>query len=569
MTQHPGPMLALHDIETIGCTPCHDGQGRATLAADAHGEVEHWDRPLLRGTLVLARCARCHPAAHAPRAPHLRRGAELMEHFACDGCHEMRSEPRRGRIGPELTFTADRVSPIWLLGWLKEPERLQARPRMGTFGFTDEQAASVTAYLRTFEGKSGIRELDFPPEDATDDELDAIYERGKRVFRMSRCLSCHAVEGKGGTIGPDLGKVGVKLSLSAVVARLEAPARFHPGTQMPRYRLPDADRMALAYYLLEETRDPDAEDWLDELEKRTGKARAMADAEVGRKLVQERGCLGCHRIATESASKPVGAALTRFGEKSVERLPFPDDWTGPRTRAAWTRAKLEKPRSMAPDLIMPSYRLDEAELESLLIATLALTEPAPPSMWAAPIDPPALDYPPGRVGELFRDLRCLTCHRWQGTGGTLAPDLSHVGSRVKREWLRDFLLTPYAVRPSLVERMPRLYLSDEEADSLTDFLMVAGQRDGIEEVASTPERVARGADEYATLRCRGCHMLGEKGGSIGPNLTETAKRLQPGWVAFQLLDPAAAGASEPRFDLDAERARDLAAFLTRPTTETP
>ena len=34
-------------FQEFGCTSCHGGQGFATTTAGAHGDVEHWDEPLL------------------------------------------------------------------------------------------------------------------------------------------------------------------------------------------------------------------------------------------------------------------------------------------------------------------------------------------------------------------------------------------------------------------------------------------------------------------------------------------------------------------------------------------
>ncbi len=41
------PLHEQHPFEKFGCTICHRGQGRATTAADAHGNVPHWDQPML------------------------------------------------------------------------------------------------------------------------------------------------------------------------------------------------------------------------------------------------------------------------------------------------------------------------------------------------------------------------------------------------------------------------------------------------------------------------------------------------------------------------------------------
>src|SRR5262249_34447515 len=38
----------IHSFDKFGCVICHGGQGLATEVKAAHGEVEHWETPLLK-----------------------------------------------------------------------------------------------------------------------------------------------------------------------------------------------------------------------------------------------------------------------------------------------------------------------------------------------------------------------------------------------------------------------------------------------------------------------------------------------------------------------------------------
>ena len=46
-TTHPADILFNHPPEEFGCTICHQGQGRATKTAEAHGDSEDWLYPKL------------------------------------------------------------------------------------------------------------------------------------------------------------------------------------------------------------------------------------------------------------------------------------------------------------------------------------------------------------------------------------------------------------------------------------------------------------------------------------------------------------------------------------------
>ena len=63
-TSHPEPeLLKIHDPDKFGCSPCHQGNGRATTSVEkAHGNYEHWLWPMFPKPNVEAGCQTCHAA---------------------------------------------------------------------------------------------------------------------------------------------------------------------------------------------------------------------------------------------------------------------------------------------------------------------------------------------------------------------------------------------------------------------------------------------------------------------------------------------------------------------------
>ena len=63
-SSHPEPeLLQIHDPEKFGCSPCHQGNGRATTSVEkAHGNYEHWLWPLYPKENSQAGCQTCHAA---------------------------------------------------------------------------------------------------------------------------------------------------------------------------------------------------------------------------------------------------------------------------------------------------------------------------------------------------------------------------------------------------------------------------------------------------------------------------------------------------------------------------
>ncbi len=139
------------------------------------------------------------------------------------------------------------------------------------------------------------------------------------------------------------------------------------------------------------------------------------------------------------------------------------------------------------------------------------------------------DYQPaGKAGKLMADLNCMACHRIDGHGGDMAPDLSWEGSSVQKQWLDAFLKNPNTLRPALIRRMPRFNLTDEERAELTDYMMTVYQNPGIDPDAMplhgyAPAQVEQGRQLfYGKYACQSCHMVdpAQDKGYIGPPLTD-------------------------------------------------
>lgn len=196
---------------------------------------------------------------------------------------------------------------------------------------------------------------------------------------------------------------------------------------------------------------------------------------------------------------------------------------------------------------------------------------------------------------------CVGCHR-RITGGTFearrellvrwnrnlvslrqAPSLAGVGARLRRDWVRAFLLAPSDARPALAATMPRLGLTPNEADTLARALVPDDDHDGV----SPAGDVARGARLYARLRCGTCHAFtgadveavarpglvargdGERAPpdpmALAPDLALARARLRPARVAAFIREPQVVtqDALMPATPMSAAEAEDLATFVLR------
>jgi cytochrome c oxidase cbb3-type subunit 3 len=83
----------------------------------------------------------------------------------------------------------------------------------------DDEVRAIVSYLHSLnEVNAGTA----PAEKATAETARGDTEPGERLF-WSTCGSCHAVNGRGGRLGPDLSRIALTLSREALTRAIRAP----------------------------------------------------------------------------------------------------------------------------------------------------------------------------------------------------------------------------------------------------------------------------------------------------------------------------------------------------------
>jgi mono/diheme cytochrome c family protein len=575
-----------HAVENWGCVICHGGQGRATEVAEAHKTTLAWERPLLPVAFVQASCGSCH-RANLPETPRLNRGRELLTRLNCSGCHRLEGIERSAMLGPALTNIGTKVSREWLFKWLKAPQTLtdpsgnvtvngyamEASVRMPKFRLTDSELRALSGYLSSLGGKA-VRPYAFDPRMvAAWKSRPDLIDRGEQRFREMFCSTCHSLAvtrgGEtqliGGTIGPELSKVGSKVNPNWLAAWLENPQSYLPHAEMPRYRWSEDDLYTVTQYMLAKLTDPDL---LTDVPKLG--APSSTEIQTGQRLFVDKGCVSCHLVEGVARQQDFGPNLSTFGTKTVSDLSFGDAHI-PHTVAAYVEAKIAEPLSVNPAARMPPFRLTQADLDALTTALLSMTgEPSTFGLTQLVVRAkPATFEPGGTFGTLNARYKCDACHKFNGVGGTLAPDLSYEGSRTQRQWLIAFLKNPQTLRPTLTLRMPQFNVTDQEAAALADYLDTVMQSPAIDQSSVdagtlTPEQANLGKELYEVkYQCQACHTIGSSGGYVGPALTNAGNRLNAAWIEAWLKNPEAVmpGAIEPRRSFTEDEITALTAYL--------
>jgi mono/diheme cytochrome c family protein len=578
---HPEPYLKHHPPERFGCTLCHLGQGMATTLKAAHGEVAHWLDPLVKEEYLQSACEACHELGQSlgerffikgrkvyhtnlelPFAPALSEGRYLFEELGCPGCHAAPGYNNLKDIGPSLAKIGSKVKEEWLFKWLKDPKAYLSKAKMPNFLLPDEEAWAMTKYLMT------SRDEDIVPGKLLRESGDDLYEKGKLLFESSRCVTCHSINGVGGPIGPELGDIVSKIKKDWLISWLKDPMRYYPHTKMPRFAFTDDQIAGLVKYIFTEYHKPDG----------AGREilpwKPVDSPELinkGKILIQEYRCMGCHEIKGVEKKGEIAPDLSNIGSKTIEDIDF-GETDIPRTVTDYISTKIKTPRIFGEqlNLKMPFYRLDDEQVRLLTTVLLGFRDKEIPESYKIVANPSKVYTPQGDAGRLIDKHKCLTCHQIHDKGGDLAPNLSLEGSQVKEEWLHQFLMNPYIIRPELGIAMPHLGISDKDVKILASYILIVLVDDGIQEVALSedkiPEELLQKGRElyYDTYECQTCHQRGsDEGETVGPNLTNVRLRLKPGWIFTWLKDPELykPEAGMPDFDISDEESIAITAFL--------
>jgi mono/diheme cytochrome c family protein len=580
---HP---LIPHHVEDWGCVVCHRGQGRATEVAEAHETTLAWEEPALPIKYIQASCGVCHKA-DLLETPHLNRGRELLARLNCVGCHHLTGIVRPAMLGPDLTNVGTKVSRQWIYKWLKEPLTLTdssgnvtvngydsgGEPRMPHFHLSEKELRDLSGYLSTLRRKPAQPYAFDPRVVAEWKKKPDLIDHGELRFRQMFCTDCHSLavvragttQLIGGDIGPELTKVGSKVNAHWLVSWLRDPQSYLPHSIMPRFQWSDEDLYTISQYIMTKLTDSSL---LTDMPK-LGAATA-SEIHAGRQLFEEKGCASCHTIEGVPPQRDFGPDLSALGGKTTSQLYFGDAKI-PHTLTDYIQAKISDPHSVNPAARMPQYHLSKSDLDAITTALLSMTGTVTSPGLRELVVPATHDafHPAGDFGKLYERYKCMDCHKFNGYGGALAPDLSYEGSRAKRQWLIAFLKNPVTLRPTLTVRMPQFNMSGQDAATIADYLgmvMQSPQVDfpSVNAKEFNPAMVSLGKQLYEVkYQCQSCHTIGASGGYVGPTLTNVGNWMNAAWIEAWLRDPQklVPDTIEPRREFTDQEITALTAYL--------
>jgi cytochrome c551/c552 len=203
-------------------------------------------------------------------------GSTLFEEKGCVHCHQVGGKGTS--VGPPLDSYKQYVSSIFMARalWNHGPEITAAMEKRGVKRpkLVGDDLNHILAYIKA--ASSAVVEYRYLEP--------GNPQRGKALFSEKQCIQCHTIKGRGGKVGPDLGRLPeLRGSLTHIAGTMwnHGPAMWAAMRKrdMKPVKLTAAEMNDLVTYLY-------FLQYIDE----------PGDAKVGRALFSEKGCTQCHSL---------------------------------------------------------------------------------------------------------------------------------------------------------------------------------------------------------------------------------------------------------------------------------
>lgn len=239
------PNIEPHSVLKMGCTICHGGQGFVLKKKEAHGEIEHWEEPLLgrkladtyglgkENVLIQIKCNICHRRDEATAGMEMINLAKklITQKQKCETCHIING--KGGTLGPDLTFVGDKPAerfdfsnieerlieegrplsmPIWHLEHFMNPKSVVPDSKMPFVEYSEEEAWSLVMLMMSWKNivlpitlipKGEKEKLSVDEGKMVEKGTLSLVDWGKELFESKYCSECHTIGG-GAEDAPDL-----------------------------------------------------------------------------------------------------------------------------------------------------------------------------------------------------------------------------------------------------------------------------------------------------------------------------------------------------------------------------
>jgi mono/diheme cytochrome c family protein len=287
-------------------------------------------------------------------------GKSLVMEYGCTSCHEITGIKKPENFAPELTRIGSKsvsqlifldgmqhTLPDYIAGKIRQPRAFAPGLKMPQYSFTPTQIDALTTALLA----QNERAQTMPPSLAVAAPAASHYRpagKAGQIITDLACFSCHAINGRGGDMAPDLTWEGSSVQRKWLEDFFRNPGTLRPALirRMPKFNLTNEEVTTLTDYVMAVYQTPEFErDSMPE------SGYSPTQVEQGRQLFYSKyACQSCHIVDGKADKGYIGPTLTSVGS---------------RLTGAWVYHWLKNPQALRPGTTEPNRNMTDDEAKSL------------------------------------------------------------------------------------------------------------------------------------------------------------------------------------------------------------
>lgn len=326
--------------------------------------------------------------------------------------------------------------------------------------------------------------------DAQVDSSEPLQWKGREVFQQKGCIQCHAIYGKGGKGGPDLGKrkyYGSYLELAALMWN-HFPKMFKKmqkkGFEFKEFNEEEMTQLIAYISFIRYMGEPGNEN-------------------TGRKLLKSKGCKLCHKFGGKGGD--IGPDISKKKEYLSPLAIAVALWNhGPEMREVFEEKNIKRPELKGNDIF---------DITAAIRSYMSPTK--------VPVG--SFDLGDPKIGQkLIKEKKCILCHSVGGVGGNLSSDFIDIDFNCSVTQIAEMM---WNHGPKMWDKMESEGISyptfkESEMADLIAYLYSLKLED-------KPGEPARGDKLVEEKGCLSCHSVNGKGKEIAADFTTLGEMDSP------------------------------------------
>jgi len=293
-------------------------------------------------------------------------GKSLVMEYGCASCHEISGIKKPENFAPDLSHIGNKsvsqlifltgmphTLPDYIAGKIRQPRAFAPGLKMPQYTFTGAQIDSLTTALLA----QNDRAQNLPPSVTVPSPPASHYRpagKAGQIMADLACFSCHAINGRGGDMAPDLTWEGSSVQRKWLEDFFRNPGTLRPALirRMPKFNLSNEEITTLSDYIMTVYQTPDFDrDSLSE------SGYPATQVEQGRQLFYSKyACQSCHIVDVKADKGYIGPTLTGVGS---------------RLTGAWVYHWLKNPQALRPGTVEPNRNMSDDDARALTAFLMA------------------------------------------------------------------------------------------------------------------------------------------------------------------------------------------------------